>query len=241
MNLRKRLILAAKAACCKESVESSADMIADNTVPSFDSMGMANVAPGEFAQDEITDKENLVNRSFMSNDNNFNSETNIDSFEDIANKMMNDMLDISDNTDEVASVEIITEPEDECKGDEECCHGHHCDYHHRRGLYGESSLMKELKRLINETTVFTGPKDWNPDTRISVSEVLQTLKNEIGEGSEAIHVDQEYDKEKDNCYKVSQIDKNKLPKTLTVSNVKLKLDGDTYYVDTVSDSYPVIK
>lgn len=238
MNLRERLTLAAKSAL-KETVDSSADMIANNTIASFDEMGMANVKPGEFAQEEITDQENLINKANMSNDNDFNKDDN--SVEEIAKDMMNNMLDISKADDDMATVEITAITDDECPE----CHKHHCHHH-----FGESTLAKALNKVLNgrsfeqyltEATDYAGPKDWNPDMRINVSEVLKTLKNEIGEGSEGIHVDQLYDEQKNNCYKVSQIDKNKLPKTLTVSNVKLTLDDDTYKIDSKSEDFPVAK
>ena len=66
MTFRDRLVKAVK-----EAVESSKEMI-DTNVTDMDSMGMANVAPGEFAQEEITDKNNLVNQGSMSNDTDFN-------------------------------------------------------------------------------------------------------------------------------------------------------------------------
>ena len=233
MSFRKRLIAAAQKAI-KESVDSSAEMITDNIVPSFDDMGMATVKPGEFAQEEITDQENLINKANMSNDNDFNKDC--DNITDVANKIVDNMLDISDPE---ADIEITT-----VMNDEECpeCHNHH--------RFGESVIGKALEKALNgktfeqylkEATDFTGPKDWNPDMRISVSDVLNTLKNEIGEGSEGIHIDQLYDKQKNNCYKVSQIDKNKLPKTLTVSNVKLTLNGDTYEIDSKSKDFPIAK
>ena len=52
MSLRERLLSIAKDKL-QEGVDSSAEMINDNVVPSFENMGMANVVPGEFAQGEI--------------------------------------------------------------------------------------------------------------------------------------------------------------------------------------------
>lgn len=234
MSLRENLEKIAKKVC-SEAVESSADMIADNT-SSFDEMGMATVKPGEFAQEEITDQENLINKANMSNDNNFNNDEN--NIADIANEMLDNMLDISEPEADVKITTIMTD--DECPD----CHKKHIH------SFGESTLAKALNKVLNgrtfeqylkEATDYAGPKDWNPDMRINVSEVLKTLKDEIGEGSEGIHVDQLYDEQKNNCYKVSQIDKNKLPKTLTVSNIKLKLDDDTYKIDSKSKDFPVTK
>lgn len=73
MSLKEELFNAAKPFLMKEGLESSKEIIATNST-SFDEMGMANSKPGEFAPEEITDPENLVNVSKMSNDNNFNAD-----------------------------------------------------------------------------------------------------------------------------------------------------------------------
>lgn len=73
MSLKEELLNAAKPFLMKEGLESSKEIIATNST-SFDEMGMANSKPGEFAPEEITDPENLVNVSKMANDNNFNTE-----------------------------------------------------------------------------------------------------------------------------------------------------------------------
>lgn len=243
MNFRERMIAAAQKAL-KESVDSSAEMIADNIVPSFENMGMATVKPGEFAQEEITDQENLINKANMSNDNNFNKDNCECNAACVADEMINNMLDISgrDDDDVETQIEITAITDDE---DEDDHYGHH---HHDE--FGESVMAKALKKALNgktieqylvEATDYAGPLDFIPDTRINVSDVLQTLKNEIGEGSEGIHVDQLYDERKNNCYKVSQVDKNKLPKNLVVANLKLKLDDDTYKIDGKADNFPVAK
>ncbi len=231
MSLRERLLSIAKDKL-QEGVDSSAEMINDNVVPSFENMGMANVVPGEFAQGEITDKENLVNTAEMSNDTEFNKEkVSGEDLMDKAKEMMNDLVDISE-PEETASVEIVKTPE------EKCCH------------FGESKFAKLVEKVLNgksceqylkEAGDYAGPLDFIPDTRINVSDVLNKLKAEIGDGSEGIHVDQLYDDNKNNCYKVSQIEKTKLPKTLVVQNLKLKLDDDTYKIDSKSEDFPVAK
>lgn len=73
MSLKEELLTAVKPFLMKEGLESSKEIIATNST-SFDEMGMANTKPGEFSQEEITDPENLVNVSKMSNDNDFNAE-----------------------------------------------------------------------------------------------------------------------------------------------------------------------
>lgn len=101
--------------------------------------------------------------------------------------------------------------------------------------------IKEHNKFLTESD-YAGPRDWNPDTRINASNVLTTLKKEIGDGSEAIHVDQVYDDQHNDAYKVSQIDKNLLPKELTVETIKLKLGNDNiYYKDKMSKDYPLPK
>lgn len=247
MSLRERLIAAVNTKL-EESIESSKEILSNNIVPSFDEMGMASVEPGEFAQGEITDQENLVNKANMSNDNDFggSSEGNGKSLSGAVDDMMKDLVDISASNSEdegSASVEIVkTTSEDDCENKEHC-------HHH----FGESKMAKFVEKALGgksceeylmsltEAGDYAGPKDFVPDTRINVSEVLNTLKHEIGEGSEAIHVDQIYDERNNNAYRVSQIDKNKLPKKLQVQNVILELDDDVYRVNKVSESFPLEK
>ena len=114
------------------------------------------------------------------------------------------------------------------------------------GTYGKfmNEIMngKDCMTFLSEATDFAAPKDFVPDTRINVSDVLNTLKNEIGDGSEAIHVDQIYDDQHNNAYKVSQVDKNKLPKSIQVSTVTLELgDDNTYFLNKKAESYPISK
>lgn len=248
MNLRERM-LEAISKNLNEGVESSKEIINNNIVPSFEEMGMANVEPGEFAQGEITDQENLVNKANMSNDNDFgNSSDAGNSFEKAVEDMTNDLVDISagdDESSDVASLEIV-KTTDHCCKDEEDKHS-----------FGESRLAKYVESILNGKTCeqylaekteydlkesnYAGPLNFVPDVRISVADVVAALKNKIGEGSEAVHVDQEYDERKDNAYKVSQIDKNLLPKKLHVENVLLELDGDTYKVNKTSDAFPLAR
>ena len=89
---------------------------------------------------------------------------------------------------------------------------------------------------------YAAPRDWNPDTRINVSDVITTLKRKIGNGSEAIHVDQVYDDQHNNAYKVSQVDEKLLPKKIQVETSILELgDNNIYYQNKVSDTYPMPK
>lgn len=377
MNLRERLSKIAEAAI-KEGVESSKDIISDNVVPSFEDMGMANVAPGEFAQGEITDKENLVNKGDMSNDTDFNKEDAcpVEKALDAAEDMLDDLVDISAPKAD-ATLEIVKTTDCDEHGPD--CDCPECEHKHHHGPFGESALNEDeplymqnpqlvelynkwkgqlsdpsltlatmpgkpnpivIKDMIDDgidprtATVddyvcheindvadrfdnmpkawnsmidalvaaakenpkvrlnadnsewlpelklaeqpvnygesvmgkiitkalggksceqylkeavelkesdFAGPKDFTPDIRLNFAEVLNALKQEIGEGSEGIHVDVEIDDRKNNCYKVSQIDKEKLPKTLKVNTTELKLDGDTYRAVGKTDEYPLNK
>ena len=381
MNLRERLTKVAEDAI-KEGVESSKDIISNNVVSSFEDMGMANVEPGEFAQGEITDKQNLVNQGSMSNDTDFNKEGEhpVEKALDAAEEMLDDLVDISAPKAD-ATLEIV-----KTTGECDKAHGPDCDCpacwhkHHEEHLgeatelkeegtplflqneqltglyndwkdklsnpeltlaampgtpnpivvqdmiddnidpknatvadyvcheindvadrfdhmpkawnsmidqlvydaktnpniklgadnemwlpelklaeqpvnYGESVMGKIISKTLGgksceeylkEAVVltesdFAGPKDFTPDIRLNFAEVLNALKQEIGEGSEGIHVDVEIDDRKNNCYKVSQIDKEKLPKTLKVNTTELKLDGDTYHVVGATDEYPLNK
>ena len=241
MSFRNRLINVVKSQM-NEGVDSTADIIANNIVSSFDDMGMANVTPGEFSQEEITDKENLVNTANMSNDNNFDNENSGDSFVDMAKEVMND---------NVAAVEI-TKSIDGCDCNE---HEHECGCDHKhKGIFGESKLAtiiesalggKTCEQYMNDFVLkesnYAAPLSYVPDLRISVADVVSALKHEIGDGSEGIHVDQVYDEKRNNAYKVSQVDPNKLPKKLQVENVLLELDSDTYKVNKPSSAFPLAR
>lgn len=330
MNLRERM-LEAISKNLNEGVESSKEIMSNNIVPSFEEMGMANVEPGEFAQGEITDQENLVNKANMSNDNDFGKSSDAgNSFEKTVEDMANDLVDISagDNEDsDVTSLKIVKTTDDCCDCEEDkhsfgeshlakfvesVLNGKTCEQYlaektnyinpalaranfedyvmdslitsmseeDKRDfimevekelngdpeadpylvlanyggiddlmaynitpseLYWHMTGKNQLQREAVKESNYAGPLNFVPDVRISVADVVAALKNKIGEGSEAVHVDQEYDERKDNAYKVSQIDKNLLPKKLHVENVLLELDGDTYKVNKTSDSFPLAR
>ena len=376
MNLRERLTKVAEDAI-KEGVESSKDIIGDNVVPSFDDMGMANVQPGEFAQEEITDKQNLVNQGSMSNDTEFNKEDcPVEKAVDAAEEMLSDLVDISapetDSTIEIVKTTAEEHPEDcHCP---ECCHKHHheqmgeskleeenkplfmynpqletlyykwndvlldpkakrpqvvnneviedlnrdgltpetctasqfvwndmnnamADYETKapdawnslvdklkddarhapdvsaedleafdvlhansqvnlesaKNEFGESAMAKAITKLLNGKTCeeylkeavqlkesdYAGPRDWNPDTRINASDVLNAIKQEVGEGSEGVHVVKDLDERKDPIYRVTQIDKDKLPKTLKVETIELKWEDNAYRPQSETKEAPL--
>ena len=236
MKLRDRLLTAAKASL-GEGVESSKAIIADNIVPSFEDMGMANVAPGEFSNEEITDSENLVNKGSMSNDTDFNKEdccTNpIEKAAEVVDDVLSDMVDISvptaNKTLEIVKTSGDIHPEDcDCP---KCMHKHM-----HRNEFGESLLAKIIDEKLNHKTCeqylkesdYAGPRDWNPDTRINASDVLNAIKQEVGDGSEGVHVVKDLDERKDPIYRVTQIDEKKLPKTLKIETIELKYEDGAY-------------
>lgn len=384
MNLRERLTKVAEAAL-KEGVESSKDIISDNIVPSFEDMGMANVAPGEFAQGEITDKQNLVNKGDMSNDTAFNKEGEhpVEKALDAATDMLDDLVDISAPKAN-ATLEIVKTSG--CEDHGEDCDCPECHHKHHHGPFGEAaleedqplfmrdpvasnyykgwygmlanpeaqvpadvdldtieaipgegntpetmtvsdyvcgdinnkadefrnrplvfnSLVKQLVadakagelvnlnaddaewlsrlspadlnpnpetlantisyygesimgKIINKAlggrsceqylkdTVplkesdYAGPRDWNPDARINVSDVLNAIKQEVGDGSEGVHVVKDLDNRKDPIYRVTQIDEEKLPKSLTIETITLKYEDGAYRPEGPSKEAPLTR
>lgn len=231
----------------KEAVESSKDMIDNNVVSSFNDMSMADLTPGEFAQDEITDHENLVNKANMANDNDFGNDSNCKEDTGLCQNVLNmldDIVDISAPAED-STVEIIQSTDAENSNEDEAEESHL----HKHIHFGESSFGKIIEKFLNGKTCeefltesnYAGPRDYTPDLRISTADVLNALKNKIGKGAEAIHVDQEYDENKNNMYRVSQIKKDLLPSKLQVENVLLELDGDCYKLNKPSDSFPLSK
>lgn len=243
MNLREHLQAAATKAL-KEGTDSSKEILAQNIIGSFDNMGMANANPGEFAQEEITDKENLANVAAMSNDTDFEGKTEnpqaggIDKAMNAAEELMKDVVDIS--------------------VDKHCpeCHEHHphdeeAELHILE--FGESYMSKVIDKVLDGKTCeqflmslnesnYAGPLDFVPDLRINVSDVITTLKHEIGDGSESLHVDQVYDDQHNNAYKVSQVDEKLLPKKIQVENILLELDDNNIYkVNKISNTYPLAR
>lgn len=228
----------------QEAHENSKEMIASNST-SFDEMGMSHTAPGEFAQEEITDHANLENTGSMANDTEFsgkvdccdsNSECEVsvsaavDEIDDTMNSLASDIVDISVKDDEEPESEEDSEEEDE-------------DEKRLMSLAKESvkdSLKIAFKKQLKESD-YAGPLSFVPDTRLNTSDVLNELKKKIGEGSEAIHVDQDEDEEGNKTWCVTQVDEKKLPETLEVVNVKLKKDGNKYKVDGMAKDFPAMK
>lgn len=329
----------------KEGHENSKDMIASNST-SFDEMGMAHTTPGEFAQEEITDRKNLENTGSMANDTDFEGKATVnsgsecpacdiaDKIDDTMNSLASDIVDISVKDDEIEdNDEDSEEDEDEkrlmtlahesvkgsllsifkkklnedrfgeenfvvylwpftgyqmipfeveayheeealekavAKAEEEgklavfaddvedaedhpdlymyvdaTPYGggtHYVDAQNlrieKKDHFGES-VSKKLKESNGDD--YAGPQDFVPDSRINTSAVLNALKKEIGEGSEGIHVDQDQNEKDEKVWIVTQIDEEKLPKTIDVINVKLKRDGNKYKVEGMKKDFPAMK
>lgn len=108
----------------------------------------------------------------------------------------------------------------------------------KKDNFGES-VAKKLKESHGDD--YAGPQDFVPDSRINASAVLNALKKEIGDGSEAIHVDQDQNNADEKVWVVTQIDEKKLPKTLKVINVELERDGNKYKVKEMRKDFPAMK
>lgn len=238
MSLRKQLKEAALNVL-QEGTDSSKEILTQNIVNSFDEMGMATTNPGEFSQEEITDKNNLTNVSAMSNDTDFEG------------KIENSQADGMDKT--MNAVEELMKDVVDISADKHHPHPNNEEAELHILEFGESYMGKIIDKVLEGKTCeqflmsltesnYAGPLDFVPDLRINVSDVITTLKREIGEGSEGIHIDQVYDKQHNNAYKVSQVDEKLLPKKIQVEKVLLELgDDNIYYVNKPSDTYPMAK
>lgn len=206
-----------------EGLESSAEMIDTNIVDLEDMR--ANVKPGEFAPNEITNKENLENTAKMANDNAAEDETvssdNASVSISISASSDNEEHDPECDCPECEKRPMIDISADNDKSGIENIFGK---------IFGESVFAKIVKESIEEVigTDYPGPLDFNPDTRIGTADVLNTLKKEIGKGSEGIHVDRENAQNGKYEYKVSQIDEKLLPKKIQVGTQELTLKDGSY-------------
>lgn len=226
---------------------SSKEMIANNEV-NPNTMGFANSVPGEFAPEEITDKSNLENTGIMANDRNTDVKPDVsvtmvvtkDEGEDnhsdhchtvdsILPEIEKEMIDIS--------AEIPEEENDINESLKEAVTSDSIRNEFSHLFTSTSEVAKTFREALEKpTNDYAGPLDFTPDTRINVSDVLNVLKKEIGEGSEGIHVDAEVASSGKNVYKVSQVDKDLLPKKIHVLKQVLELkDGSYIPVDIESE------
>lgn len=139
MSLKEELLNTAKPFLMKEGIDSSKEIIATNST-SFDELGMANSKPGEFSQEEITDPENLVNVSKMSNNNNFNADSEesetVVSIIGIDDDAINELGDL---------VNLGTGASCDCE-DPNCC-----DHHHPRLANVIESILRKKDKAFLES------------------------------------------------------------------------------------------
>lgn len=173
MNLKDQLREAAKPFLMKEGLDSSKEMIANNAA-SFDEMGMANSNPGEFAPEEITDQENLVNVAKMSNDNDFNSEEG--EAKEISVSVVGTELP---GMEELADIVNL--------GGGECpeCHGEHG--HHSLGDMIESILRKKDRAVLES---LEDKEEVCPECGKEPCECEAEKKEEVEEASEEDPIDE---------------------------------------------------
>ena len=236
MSLKDQLFEAAKP-FLKEGIESSKEIIANNST-SFDEMGMANSNPGEFAPEEITDQENLVNTAKMSNDTDFSNKAENDSDVEVS-----------------AEIEVIKPLEDlvnlgngemhNCDDEKHCdCEHHH--HHHDHDLEDhikfhkiadmlESARDEYLKSL--KESDYAGNLSYNPDKRLNASDILNAVKNAVDpELAAKLSVVKNVDANEEPSYAIQNIDEKDLPATLEIDTntdkkVVLKKDGNSYKFD----------
>lgn len=229
----------------KEGHENSKEMIASNST-SFDEMGMAHTTPGEFAQEEITDRKNLENTGSMANDTDFEGKATAQGGSECPScEIANEIDDTMDSlASDIIDISVKEEPSDENEESHDDLDDEEDEDEKKlMSLAQESvkgSLLTAFKKKLNESD-YAGPLSFVPDTRLNASDVLNKLKEEIGEGSEGIHVDQDLDEKGNKTWCVTQVDESKLPDTLEVVNVKLKKDGNKYKVDSTAEDFPVMK
>lgn len=230
MNLKQALTETAKPFL--EGIESSKEMIAGNST-SFDEMGMASANPGEFAPEEITDHENLVNTAKMSNDNDFAP--------DSGEKAEISFVSITDAPlaaeDELEDLVNLGGDEcPECDHEEEhCCRHHrHPEYHHMADVI--ESILKEKGNKLFESD-YAGNLSYNPDKRLNASDVLNAVKNAVDpELAAKVSVVKNVDANEEPSYAIQNIEEKDLPATLEIDTntdekVVLKKDGNSYKFD----------
>lgn len=231
MSLKDQLFEAAKPFLA-EGVESSKEIIATNST-SFDEMGMANSNPGEFAPEEITDQENLVNTAKMSNDTEFsNKEDNADVQIDAEIEIMKPLEDLVN----LGNGEMHNCEDPECQKSDECpeCHDHHMHFHKIADML-ESAKAECLKSL--KESDYAGNLSYNPDKRLNCSDVLNAVKNAVDpELAAKLSIVKNVDANEEPSYAIQNIDEKDLPATLEIDTntdkkVVLKKDGNSYKFD----------
>lgn len=239
MNLKQRITKV-----FTEGLENSKEIISTNIVNSFDDMGMAHVNPGEFAAEEITDKENLINKGEMSNDTEFNKDKKccpMAKAAAMATDLAQDLVDISAPAE--VEIQVVddtkTLPDTEEKNNALL-----------KSLFGESKFSKMVENILGGKTCeeylkesdYAGPLDFVPDTRINASDVLSSVKAQLGDRAVGANI-REYP-DPDTNYKRFQITQieGDLPTKLEVNGVVLKLyDDNTYMIEKIAKDFPLKK
>jgi len=207
MSLKEELIKVAHS-YLKEGRESSKEMIAQNTTV-FEDMGMANSNPGEFAPEEITDHENLVNTAKMSNDTDFENKVDNCNCEDAA-------VELTITTEEEPTLEDLVNLGKENKK------------FHR--------IADILESVLTESD-YAGNLAYNPDKRLNASDILNAVKNAVDpELAPKLSVNKDVDANEEPSYIILNIDEKDLPEkieidTNTDKKVVLKRDGKAYKFD----------
>lgn len=228
MNLKEQLFEAVKPFLVKEGIESSKEIIANNST-SFDDMGMAHTNPGEFASEEITDQENLVNTAKMSNDNDFNKDETVDAEVTVVSIMDKEMPETHDDLGDVVNLGNGKEMD---YPDEE--HEHYMKFHKIADMF-ESAKNEYLQHL--KESDYAGNLAYNPDKRLNPSDILNAVKNAVKpELAPALSVNKEVDANEEPSYVILNIDEKELPEkieidTNTDKKVVLKRDGKAYKFD----------
>ena len=236
MNLKEQLFEAAKSFLIKEGIESSKDIISTNST-SFDEMGISTSNPGEFAPEEITDQENLVNTAKMSNDTDFSNK--VDDGENVEVSAEIEVIKPLEDLVNLGNGEMHSCDDPECKKADECpeCHHHDHDHMHFHKIADmlESAKAECLKSL--KESDYAGNLSYNPDKRLNCSDVLNAVKNAVGpELAPALSVVKNVDGNEEPSYAIQNIDEKDLPETLEIDTntdkkVVLKKDGNSYKFD----------
>lgn len=212
MSLKEQLLEAVAPFLMKEGLDSSKEIIAQNST-SFDEMGMANTNPGEFSQEEITDKENLINTGKMSNDTDFENKEEVAASEEEPSmgKLLDDLVKLGKH--------------DRCENDAECTIA---------GII--ESYLKKKQGTLTESD-YAGNLSYNPDKRLNPSDVLNAVKNAVDpELSAKLSIVKNVDANEEPSYAIQNIDEKDLPEKLEIDTntdkkVVLKKDGNSYKFD----------
>ena len=239
MNLKQRITKV-----FTEGLENSKEIISTNIVNSFDDMGMAHVNPGEFAAEEITNKENLINKGEMSNDTEFNKDEKccpMAKAAAMATDLAQDLVDIS----APAAVEVEVSDNTENLPDTE-----EKNNALLKSLFGESKFSKMVESILGGKTCeeylresdYAGPLDFVPDTRINASDVLSLVKAQLGDRAVGANICEYPDPDTNyKRFKITQIEGD-LPERLEVNGVVLKLhDDNTYMIEKIAKDFPLKK